>query len=293
MASYKKVEEYLNLPYTIEVIRDDNPDDPGWVARIVELPGCITQGDTFEELGEMIEDAMRAWIEVSMEDGDTIPEPRPIEDYSGKFVTRVPRSLHRDLVQAADKEGVSLNAIVNVALARAVGQPSPTPATDHPPSTPAPVWTQLSPAAHRAMLIAGLEVEASQINEIMLSGWLENQLAQAHAALQTRHTQDALLHLHRVQQALSMCGQASPLMAVFAQTAQLLQQQITYIHQLQSGIIEQTMLQARIHTQVQGAIGQPEQIDQLFFQTSARPQSNQPILPESSKDIYDLIHRQK
>lgn len=124
MNSYRSVEAYLRLPYTIEIIRDDDPDDPGWVARVVELPGCMTQADTFAELEGMIEDAMRAWIEVSIEAGDPIPEPRPIEEYSGKFLTRVPRSLHRDLVQTAEKEGVSLNAIVNAALARAVGKPS-------------------------------------------------------------------------------------------------------------------------------------------------------------------------
>ncbi len=122
MASTKNLEEYLNLPYTIEVIRDENPDDPGWVARVVELPGCMTQSDTFAELGDMITDAMRAWIEVSLAAGDPIPEPQPDEAYSGKFMTRVPRSLHRELVQLAEKEGVSLNAIVNMALARAVGQ---------------------------------------------------------------------------------------------------------------------------------------------------------------------------
>jgi antitoxin HicB len=120
--TYKTVEEYLGLPYTIEVIRDNNPDEPGWVARVVELPGCITQADSFTELGDMIEDAIRAWIEVSIQAGDPVPEPRATAVYSGKFVTRVPRSLHRDLVQMAEREGVSLNAIVNVALARAVGQ---------------------------------------------------------------------------------------------------------------------------------------------------------------------------
>ena len=51
----KNVEEYLQLPYTIEVFRDNDNENPGWVARVVELPGCLTQGDTFEELGEMIE----------------------------------------------------------------------------------------------------------------------------------------------------------------------------------------------------------------------------------------------
>ena len=118
-------EDYLNLPYTIEVFRDDDEDNPGWVARVVELPGCITQGDTFEELGEMIEDAMRSWIGVALGEGIEIPEPRPVESYSGKFVVRVPRSLHRELVEEADREGVSLNQYINVVLSKAVGAVSP------------------------------------------------------------------------------------------------------------------------------------------------------------------------
>ncbi len=117
----RTLEEYLELPYTIEVLYDDSDGEPGWVASVVELPGCITQGDTFEELGEMIHEAMLGWIEIVLEDGREVPEPRPFDDYSGKFVTRVPRSLHRDLVRAAERDGVSLNSFVNVSLARAVG----------------------------------------------------------------------------------------------------------------------------------------------------------------------------
>jgi len=118
----RTLEEYLTLPYHIEVTRDNDEENPGWVARVVELPGCITQGDTFEELGEMIEDAMRGWIGVALEDGDPVPEPKPDEDYSGKFVVRVPRSLHRQLAEAAEREGVSLNQFINVALGIAVGR---------------------------------------------------------------------------------------------------------------------------------------------------------------------------
>jgi antitoxin HicB len=121
----KTVEDYLKLPYHIEIIRDDDEENPGWVARVIELPGCITQGDTFEELGEMIDDAMRSWIGVALEDGIPIPEPAPDEDYSGKFVVRLPRSLHRQLSETAEREGVSLNQFVNVALARAVAQVTP------------------------------------------------------------------------------------------------------------------------------------------------------------------------
>jgi antitoxin HicB len=115
------VEEYLQLPYTIEVIRDNNPENQGWVARVIELPGCITQGDNFEELGEMIQDAMRGWIEVAMEDGMQIPEPRQEEEFSGKFIIRVPKSLHRRLVTTAEREGTSLNQFIITALSGAVG----------------------------------------------------------------------------------------------------------------------------------------------------------------------------
>jgi antitoxin HicB len=116
----RSVKEYLKLPYTIEIIREEDEENPGWVARVVELNGCITQADTFEELGEMIEDAMRVWIEVALEDDLPIPEPRPEEDYSGKFVVRVPKSLHRKLVEEAEREGVSLNQYINVTLAGSV-----------------------------------------------------------------------------------------------------------------------------------------------------------------------------
>lgn len=121
----KIVEDYLKLPYHIEVVYDNDEENPGWVARVRELRGCITQGDTFEELGEMIQDAMRGWLEIALEDNIPIPEPAPDEDYSGKFVVRLPRSLHRELAQRAEQEGVSLNQFVNVALARAVEQANP------------------------------------------------------------------------------------------------------------------------------------------------------------------------
>ena len=51
----KSIDYYLSLPYTIEVIPDE--EDGGYVARIRELPGCLTQAETWEELLEMIEDA--------------------------------------------------------------------------------------------------------------------------------------------------------------------------------------------------------------------------------------------
>lgn len=118
----KTIEYYMGLPYTRELIKEP---EGGWFIRIKELPGCMSQGDTVEEAMTMIEDAMRGWLDVSLEDGDEIPEPKLDEDYSGKFVVRLPRSLHRQLVETAEREGVSLNQFVNVALARAVERTNP------------------------------------------------------------------------------------------------------------------------------------------------------------------------
>jgi len=107
------VEEYLKLPYTIEVIRDETG---GYFAKVLELPGCMTQADDFVELAEMIKDAMTAWIETALADGEPVPEPKRADDYSGKFMVRIPKSLHRDLSHLAKQEGVSLNAFVSIAL---------------------------------------------------------------------------------------------------------------------------------------------------------------------------------
>lgn len=92
---------------------------------VKELPGCLSEGDTVEEAVEMIHDAMRGWLEISLEEEHDIPEPNLDEEFSGKFVVRLPRSLHRQLVETAEREGVSLNQFVNVALARAVERTNP------------------------------------------------------------------------------------------------------------------------------------------------------------------------
>jgi antitoxin HicB len=118
----KNLEYYMKLPYTIEM--HQNPED-GWFVRVRELRGCMSHGDTAEEAAAMIREALELWLEVSLQRGLPIPEPRSGDDYSGKFVVRVPRSLHRHLVGAAADEGVSLNQLVNVLLAQGLGYPEP------------------------------------------------------------------------------------------------------------------------------------------------------------------------
>ena len=69
----KTLDYYPSLPYTIEIIPD--VEDGGYVARIKELPGCLTQADTWDELLQMLDDVKEGWLEVALEYGDPIPEP--------------------------------------------------------------------------------------------------------------------------------------------------------------------------------------------------------------------------
>lgn len=113
---YKTLDYYMAIPYTVEVRKTEE----GYFAKILELPGCMTWADTFEELGPMIEDAKAGWIEDALEDGDPVPEQREERDYSGKVNLRMPKSLHRDLARRAEREGTSLNQVMITTLARSV-----------------------------------------------------------------------------------------------------------------------------------------------------------------------------
>ncbi len=95
---------------------------PGFVAEIEELPGCMTQAETLDDVFKSIEDARQLWIKTAYDEGQDIPLPRDMEIYTGKFVVRIPRGLHRDLAHAAKRQGVSLNQYVASLLASGVSR---------------------------------------------------------------------------------------------------------------------------------------------------------------------------
>lgn len=116
----KGLQYYLELPYKVLLYP---AEEGGYAIEMPELPGCLSQGETLEEAFEMIKDAKKCWLEVALERGIEIPEPIGMEEYSGKFNIRMPKSLHRTLVEKAKEENVSLNQYINYQLARGVGYP--------------------------------------------------------------------------------------------------------------------------------------------------------------------------
>lgn len=108
--THKTIEYYMSLPYRISIVREESGS---YFASADDLPGCITEANTREEALINLEDAMRGWIELALEDGDPIPEPEKEERrYSGRILVRAPKSLHRRLAESARREGVSLNQYI-------------------------------------------------------------------------------------------------------------------------------------------------------------------------------------
>lgn len=103
----KTLNDYIALPYRMEIVEDR--DEGGFIVSYPDLPGCVTYGDTIENAVANAADAKRAWIEAALEDGVAIHEPDNLEDYSGQFKLRMPRSLHRLLAEHSKKEGISMN----------------------------------------------------------------------------------------------------------------------------------------------------------------------------------------
>lgn len=110
-----QVAEIMKRPYR-KVISGDAEE--GFLIQVPDLPGCMTAGDTEAEAVAMLPEAMMAWIESALLDGDPVPEPAVVPEYNGKVLVRMPKSLHQRLVERAEEEGVSANQLAVALLAK-------------------------------------------------------------------------------------------------------------------------------------------------------------------------------
>lgn len=56
-----------------------NAEEGGFWAEVPAIPGCVTQGDTWEELLQNIYEAIEACLSVDIEDIELKPEDKVLE----------------------------------------------------------------------------------------------------------------------------------------------------------------------------------------------------------------------
>ena len=108
----------IEYPFEIRPLSKD--EGGGYAITFPDLPGCRSDGATPEQAIENGRDALASWLEVAREFGD--PTPKPFSAVSGRFVQRVPRSLHARLIAQAQAEGVSLNSLVLSLVSQGLGR---------------------------------------------------------------------------------------------------------------------------------------------------------------------------
>jgi antitoxin HicB len=108
------------IDYPFEIRPLSKEEGGGYVITFPDLPGCRSDGATPEEAIKNGRDALESWLAVAREFGDKIPGP--FAAVSGRFVQRVPRSLHAQLIARAKAEGVSLNTLIVSLVSQGLGQ---------------------------------------------------------------------------------------------------------------------------------------------------------------------------
>lgn len=65
----------MRYPIAIE----PGTDATAWGVVVPDLPGCFSAGDTLEDAMTQAEAAITGWIEATLDAGQDIPRPSPIE----------------------------------------------------------------------------------------------------------------------------------------------------------------------------------------------------------------------
>jgi antitoxin HicB len=110
---------FENYPFEVKPLSADGGG--GYVIRFPDLPGCMGVGPTVEQAIANGRDAFQTWMEAAIADGVLIPEPNGVAE-PVKFVLRLPKSLHAQLLRAAASEGTSLNTFVTLLLAQGLSR---------------------------------------------------------------------------------------------------------------------------------------------------------------------------
>ncbi len=112
--------------YTHIISQLPKDEGGGFLITFPDLPGCMSDGDTEAEAVANGRDAFKGWVSARKDAGKEIPQPfyRPdtVPEVSGKFVTRLPKSVHAKLAERAKAEGVSLNTLVLAFVAEGLGR---------------------------------------------------------------------------------------------------------------------------------------------------------------------------
>ena len=95
-------------------------EDQEYVGACIEFPSLSWLAATPEEALNGARQVVLAVVADLEANGEQIPEPIAVRQFSGKFLVRIPPELHRRLALEAAESGISLNRLASDKLSRLV-----------------------------------------------------------------------------------------------------------------------------------------------------------------------------
>ena len=114
-----RIAEILARPYARVLERGEE----GWyTARVLEFPGCISEGSDPASAIANVDDALALYVEDLLENGDPIPEPIASRDHNGRVSLRITPHLHAEAIRHAQARGISLNRFLAETISSYIGE---------------------------------------------------------------------------------------------------------------------------------------------------------------------------
>lgn len=107
--------------YPFEVRPLSSEEGGGYLISFPDFAECISDGESVDEAIVNGRDALKATIAALKSRKLPVAAPNSGGVASGKFVARVPKTVHAQLATRARAEGVSLNALVLTFIAQGLG----------------------------------------------------------------------------------------------------------------------------------------------------------------------------
>ena len=112
--------KFADYPFEIRPLTPE--EGGGFLISYPDFSDCISDGETVEEALKNGEDALKQTIATLKAKALPVPAPNSGGIASGKFVARVPKTIHAQLTMRARIEGVSLNTLVVTFIAQGLGR---------------------------------------------------------------------------------------------------------------------------------------------------------------------------
>ena len=109
-----------DYPFEIRPLSDE--DGGGYLISFPDFAECISDGESVEQALENGRAALKETVAALKSKKLPVPAPNSGGVASGKFIARVPKTVHAQLATRAKAEGVSLNTLVLTFIAQGLGR---------------------------------------------------------------------------------------------------------------------------------------------------------------------------